>query len=129
NKEVFGHIGKAVKEARENLERIQEDAMNGDTVEAVKTASWKLNELLEREETLCKQRSRITWLREGDRSTAFFHSKATLRKKKNFIRGLMQEDGRWVRSEKDITNLATSYFIEIFTSQEPVGIEETDDPS
>jgi hypothetical protein len=39
----------------------------------VKETMAKMDELLYREEMLWLRRSRITWLKEGDRNTNFFH--------------------------------------------------------
>ena len=52
-----------------------------------------MNELLYREEMLWLQRSRIVWLKEGDRNTKMFHRKAVWRARKNKIRGLADEAG------------------------------------
>ena len=39
------------------------------------------------------QRSRISWLKEGDRNTKFFHRKAVWRARKNRISSLKDQDG------------------------------------
>jgi hypothetical protein len=59
----------------------------------IRDAMDKMNELLYKEEMLWLQRSRIEWLREGDRNTRFFHNKAVWRAKKNRIKSLKDEDG------------------------------------
>jgi hypothetical protein len=53
----------------------------------------KIAELLSREETMEKQRSRIEWLKEGDRNTAFFQTKSKERARTNRINALRLEDG------------------------------------
>jgi hypothetical protein len=51
-----------------------------------------LDELLYREEMMCLQMSHISWLKEGDRNTKFFHRKAATRAKKNTIKRLQNDD-------------------------------------
>jgi hypothetical protein len=44
-----------------------------------------MEELLYREEMMWLKRSRISWLKEVDRNTSFFHRKASCRGKKNKV--------------------------------------------
>jgi hypothetical protein len=74
-----------------------------------------MNELLYKEELLWLQRSRINWLKEGDRNTRFFHQKAVWRARRNKIKKLKDLDGAWKDSPSDMERMANSYFQELFT--------------
>lgn len=66
--------------------------MNADRQE-IRNITDKMNELLYQEEMMWLQRSRITWLKEGDRNTKYFQSKAVWRARKNKIRELTDSIG------------------------------------
>ncbi|KAH7573117.1 hypothetical protein JRO89_XS03G0071700 [Xanthoceras sorbifolium] len=78
-----------------------------------------LNALLAREDVYWKQRSRVSWLQNGDRNTRFFHSQASKRKKINNISGLFDSHGRWTEKVAGIESIAVSYFVGIFSSDKP----------
>nr|XP_023912601.1 uncharacterized protein LOC112024185 [Quercus suber] len=86
-------------------------------------ASWNQN-VVDSEEIIWRQRSKVHWYREGDRNTKFFHARASERRKKNSISGLWNEDGIWCDSKESITATALSYFENIYTSSSPTGINE-----
>ncbi|GJS88481.1 ribonuclease H-like domain-containing protein [Tanacetum coccineum] len=85
----------------------------------------EIKELLNREEKIWKQRSRIKWLSEGDKNTRFFHSRATNRRKRNRILRLKDEDVRWVDNEKDVCSLVARYFTNLFCSSLPQDCDST----
>ncbi|TYH01233.1 hypothetical protein ES288_A09G041600v1 [Gossypium darwinii] len=58
----------------------------------LKALRIKLGKLLDEEEKYWAQRSRIQWLKEGDKNTRFFHVRATNRRKKNNIARLKDMD-------------------------------------
>lgn len=68
------------------------------------------------EEIYWRQRSRIEWLTEGDKNTKFFHSKASSKKKKNIIWGVMNMQNKWVVDEEEVEKQFCEYFAELFTS-------------
>jgi hypothetical protein len=74
-----------------------------------------MQELLYGEEMLWIQRSRISWLKEGDRNTRFFHQKAKWRARRNKIKKLKDNDGVWKEVPSEMERMASSYFKEIFT--------------
>ncbi|XBJ07688.1 hypothetical protein VPH35_013157 [Triticum aestivum] len=69
----FGNVSREINKSRSRLEELMR--MNADRQE-IREASDKLNDLLYKEEMIWLERSRITWLKEGDRNTRFFQSKA-----------------------------------------------------
>jgi hypothetical protein len=77
NKEVFGNIDQAKKLIEERMERLQEQCIQEGYTEKRKKEENQLLQDLEsrckKEETLWRQKSRIRWLKEGERNTKFFH--------------------------------------------------------
>ena len=51
--------------------------------------SKRLDELLLKPEMYWAQRSRISWLKHGNKNTKFFYSKASQRQRRNHIQGIM----------------------------------------
>ncbi|TYH19504.1 hypothetical protein ES288_A05G357000v1 [Gossypium darwinii] len=100
----------------QNIDRIIDSKSRGDSVKNLKESRKRLDFLYAREESYWAQRSRSKWLREGDRNTRYFHSKATGWLKKNFIEKLKHMDGNWVTSSKDISQVVKNYFLGLFRS-------------
>lgn len=58
-------------------------------------------------------------MREGDKNTKFFHSKATTRKRKNRIGGIFDENNRWTEEAEDIERIFCEHYDNLFTSNNP----------
>ncbi|KAH1046714.1 hypothetical protein J1N35_037498 [Gossypium stocksii] len=82
----------------------------------LKAMRSKLGYLLDKEEKYWAQWSRVSWLKEGDRNTQFFHVRATNRKKKNTIIKLKDMNGNWKENTTDICLAITEYFQHLFKS-------------
>uniref|UniRef100_A0A803NGI9 Reverse transcriptase domain-containing protein n=1 Tax=Cannabis sativa TaxID=3483 RepID=A0A803NGI9_CANSA len=77
-----------------------------------------LDDLLAKEEQYWQQRSRIEWLKSGDRNTKFFHTKASARNSTNKIKSLKDTNGNLVTDREGITNIISHYFQDLFTASE-----------
>lgn len=65
-----------------------------------------------------KQCSRIDWLKEGDRNTAFFHAKSREQAQTNWISALKKEDGSIITNQDDLETEAMDFYLKLFTRQE-----------
>lgn len=79
----------------------------------------KIEKLSDQEETHGKQRSRVNWLKEGDRSTRFFHASASSRRRTNFIKRLMAENGVWHTETQRLVDITRLYLGNLFSSSYP----------
>ncbi|KAL5856494.1 hypothetical protein ACOSQ3_003952 [Xanthoceras sorbifolium] len=85
----------------------------------VRRVESKIDEVLGKFEVFWRQRSRVAWLRAGDKNTKYFHAKATQRRKRNRILGLMDEGGVWRDKVEDIESLISNFYSHLFASTSP----------
>lgn len=78
--------------------------------------------LLLKEEIYWRQ-SRVQYLTEGDFNTQFCHMRASLRKRRNLIKGVRNTEGVWVDSEEEIEKVAVEYFTKLFSSTNPTSFD------
>ena len=64
------------------------------------------------------------WLKDGDRNTRFFHSKASQRRRENYIKGLYDNNGQWCTNPSRVEDIVLEFYQALFTSQNPENFDE-----
>ncbi|XP_062014092.1 uncharacterized protein LOC133730534 [Rosa rugosa] len=85
--------------------------------EQQKTLQFRYNELLSLDEAYWRQRSRVLWLKEGDRNSAFFHRKASNRRSRNKVVGITDLGGQWHTDPAQVASVFVDYYENIFHSE------------
>ena len=82
----------------------------------IQEISTQLNAAYQEEEEYWKQRSRLLWLKLGDRNTGFFHAITKTRNGRNAFSVIEREDGQMGYKEEEIVQVIGDYFAKLFTS-------------
>ncbi|KAL5565121.1 hypothetical protein UlMin_028285 [Ulmus minor] len=114
-KDRFCHLNKEKKSLQEKISCLS-SLHDPDSWKTLKECEKNLNSLLDKEERYWRQRSRVSWLKDGDRNTKFFHRKATARRKNNEILGFCDSNGCWQDDIGVVSGVIQRYFNNIFQS-------------
>jgi hypothetical protein len=117
----FGAIRKRIGKLERKLKGLR--CSNADHT-LIQQTEKSLCELFEREEVMARQRSRVDWLREGDRNTAFFHARAAARKRANKISCLLREDGSRCTDMPEIKGMVHNFYEHLFSSEDCPSIDQ-----
>lgn len=78
------------------------------------------NLLLDQEAIFWSKKSRVQWLQEGDRNMKFFHMSTIIRRTRNRVERLKNENGDWVYEVVGLKTLALNYFSNLFSQGQVV---------
>ena len=106
-----------IEDMKALLEKSQTE--DGFTSEEVLNLKWNLCSAFREEEIYWKQKSRVLWLKEGDRNTKFIHAATKQWRGRNHIIKLRNSAGGWVEDDEGINQVATTYFQNLFTTSSP----------
>lgn len=93
NKAVFAQVSWQIQKKRKTLSTLVLRDRGGSLGNEINTLRQEINDLLDSEEIMWQQRSKVQWMRLGDRNTKYFHLKALERKTENAINRIMDENG------------------------------------
>jgi hypothetical protein len=75
------------------------------------------------EEIMAKQRSRVDWLKEGDRNTSFFHARSSVRRSQNRIRVLTDENGVVLEEKEHINANIRGFYTELYEARDNINVQ------
>jgi hypothetical protein len=129
-KENYSELEKRVREAHDTLLRCQTRTLaypSSLNTNRELEAQKKWQELSTAEESFFCQRSRISWLGDGDRNTLFFHRMVALKKSLNQIHHMIGDDGTMFDSQQGIKDHCVKYFSDLLSGNEaPPSIVQSD---
>jgi hypothetical protein len=122
NKESFGNITQSIKTIVGRLEEIQGIFIAGsrttELMQEEEHLKMQLEERRKQEEILWKQKSRVQWLKEGEKNTKFFHKAMIHRRHINRISHLEDSQGNPIKEHSKIEAELLRYYQDLL--KEPV---------
>ncbi|CAA7045734.1 unnamed protein product [Microthlaspi erraticum] len=100
---------------RKELEEAMSSNVSSDNL--IFQINKELKESYQAEEEYWRQRSRQMWLSLGDKNSGYFHAATRGRRARNNISVIEDENGSPVYEEESIGKVITSYFADMFTSE------------
>ncbi|KAL9431946.1 hypothetical protein AB3S75_027035 [Citrus x aurantiifolia] len=112
-----------LKRLKEKLSNLKYQFKQHDEVNEIKSTKGLIERLLLDEEVYWKQRSRIDWVKEGDKNRKFFHLKASSRKRNNRIWGIINWQEELMEDREEIERAFGEYFEDLFATSSPAKMQ------
>lgn len=120
NKEIFGDVQRRKEKAMSELKYVQDKLEQNPSDDLLqKDQLMKEYEvILEQEEIILFQKSREKWIALGDRNTSYFHTSTIIRRRRNRVEMLKNDEGGWISEPKELENLAVSYYKRLYSMED-----------
>lgn len=121
NKEEYYNIFRKKSELWARLEGVQSILASGRQSHLIKLEAKlrrEMDEVLNEEELLWFQKSRLEAIRDGDRNTRYFHLSTLIRRRRNRIETLKDESDNWIQEDTQVKALVFKYWSELFQEEQ-----------
>ncbi|XP_019164608.1 PREDICTED: uncharacterized protein LOC109160818 [Ipomoea nil] len=118
NKDFFGNIFRRKRDLETRIRGIQQHpnyVVSRSLQVLEKNLAAELDQTLDQEEALWFQKSRMSWIKDGDRNTRFYHNSALIRRNKNRVR-FLKIQGSWSDNPASLAYHITSFFSSLFST-------------
>ncbi|XP_074292612.1 uncharacterized protein LOC141619495 [Silene latifolia] len=130
NETVFGNIFRQKRELKARIAGCQRELSLNRQRHLIKLESKlrkELEEVLEREELLWYQKSRVEFIKDGDQNTSYFHVSTLVRRWRNKINSLKDDNGEWVHNKEEVKRIVVEYYRQLYTEEAPHPVEDAAD--
>ena len=120
NRDIFGNIFQQKKRLLARIAGVQKALSTNKNHGLIKLETHlrrDLDEILEREEILWYQKSRIDWISNGDRNTSFFHLSTIGCRWRNNVVAIQDDLGDWIYDKEMVKNQFVTYFTTLFAEE------------
>lgn len=93
NRHTFGNFKKQLVENKRKLETLYNFNLNEQIMSEIAQTKKLIEDLERKEEIFLAQKSRINWLKYGDKNSKFFHISTITRKQHNRITTIQNQNG------------------------------------
>ncbi|KAJ9536688.1 hypothetical protein OSB04_un000161 [Centaurea solstitialis] len=123
----FGDVSKRVAFLKTELDAVQLacdlDPSNNDLLEDLAHLFLAYERALIDENSYFRQRAKVTWLKEGDINTKFFHNAVKERRGRNVIRAIQDMEGNFVFDE-DVSTVLVNHFQVFLGMKDPAVVAD-----
>ena len=113
NRKLKNNARKEIQEMKLKINEVQNEK-NQNKTDKLNELPKRVIEVYKREEIYWGRKSRIKWLKKGDKNRSYFHAIVAGRRKRTAITNLQKKNGDWCNSEKKIEEEITYYFQKLF---------------
>ena len=124
NKEEFYNIFRRKSELWARLEGIQKILATGrqpHLIKLEKKLRIEMESVLNDEEMLWFQKSRAEAICDGDRNTRYFHLSTIIRRKRNRVEALMDDEGSWITDSEQVKEMVRDFWRTLFQEESDRG--------
>lgn len=80
--------------------------------------------VLEQEEIVWFQKSREKWIALGDRNTKYFHTSTIIRRRRNRIEMLKDDEDKWVEEPQELAKMVVEYYQKLYSVEDVDSVVE-----
>ena len=121
NKDVFGNMFTRKKIIMARLLGVQKalaSCPNPFLINLQNKLNDEYNLILQLEEELWAMKARTDWIIHGERNTTYSHMSTLVRRSRNIISSILNDNGEWVHNIEEVKDIFVTYFKKLYQTKQ-----------